>query len=99
MTHPNNDRAHGSYGELQVPGAGEDWRARGNCVDLAPSLFYPGRGDTKSVKEAKAVCAGCEVRETCLEFALINCVRTGIWGGKSERERREMRRQRAADTG
>jgi WhiB family redox-sensing transcriptional regulator len=40
------------------------------------------------------VCRGCEVREQCLEYALINGEKFGIWGGLSERERRRIRRQR-----
>ncbi|MEY3132868.1 MAG: hypothetical protein RLZ29_1205, partial [Actinomycetota bacterium] len=36
-----------------------------------------------------------EVREQCLEYALANGEKFGIWGGLSERERRRLRRQRA----
>jgi len=35
------------------------------------------------------------VREDCLEYALQNGEKFGIWGGMSERERRRIRRQRA----
>jgi WhiB family redox-sensing transcriptional regulator len=35
------------------------------------------------------------VREDCLEYALANGEKFGIWGGLSERERRRLRRQRA----
>ena len=38
---------------------------------------------------------GCVVREDCLEYALANGEKFGIWGGLSERERRRIRRQRA----
>jgi len=41
------------------------------------------------------VCRGCVVREDCLEYALANGEKFGIWGGLSERERRRLRRQRA----
>jgi WhiB family redox-sensing transcriptional regulator len=34
------------------------------------------------------------VREACLEFALANREREGIWGGTTERERRRIHRQR-----
>jgi WhiB family redox-sensing transcriptional regulator len=46
-------------------------------------------------REAKEVCRGCVVREDCLEYALANGEKFGIWGGMSERERRRIRRQRA----
>jgi WhiB family transcriptional regulator, redox-sensing transcriptional regulator len=35
------------------------------------------------------------VREDCLEYALANGEKFGIWGGLSERERRRVRRMRA----
>ncbi len=48
--------------------------------------FFPARGE--SVRDAKAVCAGCPVRSECLDFALRLKVAHGVWGGLSERERR-----------
>lgn len=73
------------------------WMIRGACNGLAGHLFFPERGE--SSKEAKAICAGCEVREHCLEHALVAGEKFGIWGGKSERERRRMRRDRRAMRG
>jgi WhiB family redox-sensing transcriptional regulator len=47
--------------------------------------------------EAKEVCRGCVVSNECLEYAIENGERFGIWGGKSERERRRLRRARAIE--
>jgi len=69
------------------------WQSEANCLGVDPDLFFPERG--ASTKEAKAVCRGCVVREDCLEYALANGEKFGIWGGLSERERRRIRRQRA----
>src|SRR6478735_3198813 len=69
------------------------WQEQANCLGVDPDLFFPERG--ASTKEAKAVCRGCQVREDCLEYALANGEKFGIWGGLSERERRRIRRQRA----
>ncbi len=69
------------------------WQERANCLGVDPDLFFPERG--ASTREAKGVCNGCEVRLDCLEYALINGEKFGIWGGLSERERRRLRRQRA----
>ncbi|HVM41669.1 MAG TPA: WhiB family transcriptional regulator [Acidimicrobiia bacterium] len=69
------------------------WQAKANCLGVDPDLFFPERG--ASTKEAKSVCRGCEVRLECLEYALQNGEKFGIWGGLSERERRRIRRQRA----
>lgn len=65
----------------------------GNCLGVDTDLFFPERG--ASTKEAKGVCQGCVVREDCLEYALSNGEKFGIWGGLSERERRRIRRQRS----
>ncbi len=69
------------------------WHRQANCLGVDPDLFFPERG--ASTKEAKGVCRGCEVRLECLEYALRNGEKFGIWGGLSERERRRIRRQRA----
>ena len=75
-------------------GTGErgGWQARANCMGVDPDLFFPERGS--STREAKEVCRGCVVRVECLEFAISNGEKFGIWGGMSERERRRVRRQR-----
>ena len=69
------------------------WQDYANCLGVDPDLFFPERG--ASTKEAKEVCRGCVVREECLEYALTNSEKFGIWGGMSERERRRIRRARA----
>ncbi len=69
------------------------WQDLANCLGVDPDLFFPERG--ASTREAKEVCRGCVVREDCLEYALRNGEKFGIWGGMSERERRRIRRQRA----
>ena len=71
----------------------QDWHDQANCLGVDPDLFFPERG--ASTREAKEVCRGCEVQHDCLEFALQNGEKFGIWGGLSERERRRIRRQRA----
>lgn len=71
------------------------WQEYSNCLGVDPDLFFPERG--ASTREAKEVCRGCIVRNDCLEFALANGEKFGIWGGMSERERRRIRRQRVVD--
>ena len=72
---------------------GKNWQDEANCLGVDPDLFFPERG--ASTREAKEVCRGCVVRLDCLEYALVNGEKFGIWGGLSERERRRLRRQRA----
>jgi WhiB family transcriptional regulator, redox-sensing transcriptional regulator len=64
----------------------------GSCRGMDPDVFFPDRGE--SLSPAKAVCAECIVRDECLEFALDQGERFGVWGGTSERERRKLRRAR-----
>lgn len=78
---------------LKMLAEDRSWQSRANCMGVDPDLFFPERG--ASTKEAKEVCRGCVVRDDCLEFALRNSEKFGIWGGMSERERRRVRRQRA----
>jgi WhiB family redox-sensing transcriptional regulator len=35
----------------------------------------------------------CEMRTACLEYALANDERFGVWGGLSEKERHQLRRR------
>lgn len=72
--------------ELPVPETPWDWTTFAECQFIDPELFFPERGG--STKAAKRVCADCPVSAQCLDFALDNFEWWGIWGGKSERERR-----------
>ena len=55
-------------------------------------IFFPERGSSTVI--AKKICSECKVKEECLEYAVERKERFGIWGGKSERERRAIRRER-----
>lgn len=68
------------------------WREVGACRGLEPTIFYPD--DDEDASDAKAICAECRVRVTCLEFALSYREKQGVWGGATERERRRIIRQR-----
>ena len=88
-------KVDGSMGIIAKPDLDTGWKDLSNCLGVDPDLFFPERG--ASTREAKEVCRGCEVRIACLEYALQNGEKFGIWGGMSERERRRIRRQRALD--
>ena len=64
----------------------------GRCRDMDPTIFFPNDG--VGVQEAQRICAECPVKTLCLEYALVNRVDHGVWGGTSERERRRILRQR-----
>ena len=67
------------------------WQDRALCAQTDPEAFFPEKGG--STREAKRVCTSCEVRAECLDYALANDERFGIWGGLSERERRKLKRR------
>lgn len=67
------------------------WQADALCAQTDPEAFFPEKGG--STRDAKRVCNECPVREACLEYAMENDERFGIWGGLSERERRRLRKQ------
>lgn len=75
-----------------------DWRHRAACRELDPELFFPVGVSGPSIlqtAEAKAVCFGCPVKAECLEWALRTGQDAGVWGGKSEQERRALKRRDA----
>jgi WhiB family redox-sensing transcriptional regulator len=75
-----------------------DWRHRAECLDEDPELFFPigNTGPAQlQIDDAKAVCARCEVQDTCLRSALETGQDFGVWGGMSEDERRAMKRRNA----
>lgn len=80
---------------LGMDGRELGWQEQALCARTDPDAFFPEIGG--STREAKKVCAGCDVRAECLEYALRTDQRFGIWGGLSERQRRKIRRQRDAD--
>ncbi len=68
------------------------WRQSAACRGIDPAIFYPPSDE--EAEEAKAICNQCAVRKPCLEYALTNRERDGVWGGATERERRRMIRHR-----
>lgn len=87
--------------DLGVPGvrrpvAADDdttlaWQTDALCAQTDPEAFFPEKGG--STRDAKRICGSCDVRDRCLEYALHNDERFGIWGGLSERERRKLKRR------
>ena len=67
------------------------WQSDSLCAQTDPEAFFPEKGG--STRDAKKICSSCEVRAQCLEYALENDERFGIWGGLSERERRKLRKR------
>ena len=71
-----------------------DWQQQALCAQTDPDEFFPEKGG--STKQAKRMCGRCDVKDRCLEYALDNNERFGVWGGLSERERRRLMRATTA---
>ena len=67
------------------------WQAEALCSQTDPEAFFPEKGG--STRDAKRICTNCEVKSECLDYALKNDERFGIWGGLSERERRKLKKR------
>ena len=75
------------------------WRKYAACNDLDTNIFFPVGQTGNSMEQtnlAKNICAGCPVANQCLEFALRTLQDYGVWGGRTEDERRSIRRSRRA---
>ena len=70
------------------------WHANAACRGLDASVFYPADDDPEAIEAAKAICAQCPVAASCLEYALSEREKNGVWGGCTERDRRRIIRQR-----
>lgn len=79
-----------------------EWPKLAACRGMDPSIFFPeiprGRPARQWEGPAKAVCAVCEVKVQCLNFAVTNNEPGGIWGGLNFRERRRVRVARKLST-
>lgn len=68
--------------------------AEGLCKDADPDLFFPeGKGHVEATREAKAICSACPIVEECLQVAMQNGEKYGIWGGATTKEREYLRRR------
>lgn len=71
------------------------WWIDAECRVEASEAFFPeSRGgkplSLRSELRAKAICARCPVQRQCLDAALRNRETTGIWGGLTAAERRDL---------
>ncbi len=85
---------------MTATGSATNWRSAAACLLADPDLFFPissaGPAE-RQIARAKRICAGCPVRQECLEFALSQGQAYGIWGGTTPEDRqRDRRRKRRA---
>jgi WhiB family redox-sensing transcriptional regulator len=76
-----------------------EWTLDALCAQIGGDPFFPRKGSNGA--DAKRICARCEVKAQCLEYALemedsdgVEGLE-GIWGGLTEMERRPLKRKAA----
>jgi hypothetical protein len=73
------------------------WKADAACKGCDPNWWHPPRGGNRDSLKAIAICNTCPVTAECLQYALDNDERGGIWGGVSvDVHRRRMTGSRPA---
>lgn len=80
------------YGKQSAQDLG--WMEDALCAQTDPDIFYPEKGG--STAPATSVCSSCPVKSECLEYAVTNDIRHGIWGGTSDNDRKRIARERKA---
>jgi len=60
------------------------------CAQTDPDLWFP-TSEKQTGRLAKSLCRTCPWVTSCLDYALRHEV-VGIWGGKTERERMQLRK-------
>jgi WhiB family redox-sensing transcriptional regulator len=76
-----------------------DWQDRAACRDDDTGVFDydPETDPARKAEAAKAICAGCQVRDACLGFALSQPAdedTIGIYGGLTPAERYDLRQRK-----
>lgn len=71
------------------------WIDNRACKNEILNTFFP-TGKNKAVKEqqAKKICMSCPVINNCREHALTTPEEFGVWGGLTEKERKEIRKKK-----
>jgi len=64
------------------------WQIEAACLDTGNEKYFadPNK-DRELITDAKKICKTCDVRWRCLDFALNNNIKHGVWGGFTPSER------------
>lgn len=72
-----------------------EWQELANCQGVDPDLYFPDRADAeRAYAITKQICAACEVRDECREWAIENRMDSGMWGGMTANDLRKERKRR-----
>jgi WhiB family redox-sensing transcriptional regulator len=75
------------------------WHRSARCAvkSVGLDVFFPRQG--QSLEPARGICAGCPVKSECLAAALevATVYDSGVWGGTSAKQRKQLRREVGED--
>jgi WhiB family redox-sensing transcriptional regulator len=67
------------------------------CRGAGPDLFFLNEEEKAinimKLAEARTVCFTCKVKKECLDFAMDNNIKSGIWAGTTPLQRKALRRE------
>ena len=79
------------------------WKKQARCKGEPLSTFFIV-GPLENEKQSHAdwsrineLCGKCPVQQECLDYAVNNHIRQGIWGGKTFTQRRKYIKQQSID--
>lgn len=68
------------------------------CRGMGPELFFLDEDEKGAnhikLAQARTVCFTCKVNKECLDFAMDNNIKSGIWAGTTPLQRKALRRER-----
>lgn len=66
------------------------------CLGIEPNIFFPRKGEPDDL--AKECCESCPIKNECLDYAIENNEKFGVWGGMNFNERLIEKRHRSNAT-
>ena len=66
------------------------------CAQVDPEIFFPDDSENPrlTLNTARKLCASCEFKEPCLEYAIVHPELVGVWAGTNEWQREDIRTAR-----
>lgn len=68
------------------------WRDHAKCKSHTELFFIEGAGCASRYLAARILCFQCPVQKQCLDYAVLNSIHEGVWGGLPYRGRLAYRR-------
>lgn len=71
--------------------ADHSWHTEALCRGSSPELFFFEAGQSKKKNHVvEQYCNYCPAKQRCLDYALNNDIRFGVWGGLTPAERNRI---------